>query len=431
MRVLWVCNIMLPVIAQHLNREGDNKEGWLTGLAQSVLEKQEENGIVLGVCFPGGKELAGWKDTVCAQVKGRHVLMKAYAFEENTARAEQYDPALEGRLSGIFQDFQPDLIHVFGTEYAHALASVKVFEHKEHILAGLQGLCFALAEAYTRGLPQEVSRRFLFRDLLKWDNIRLQQKKFEKRGEHEKETLRRLKHVTGRTAWDMRQVKAVNEELHYHFMNETLRSNFYQGEWSLTKCRPHSIFLSQGDYPIKGLHFVLRALPGIMTEFPDVHVYVAGQSIVRYQTLKEKLKISSYGKYLLTLIKELGLEERVTFLGRLDAEQMKEQYLKSHLFICPSILENSPNSLGEAMILGVPCIAARVGGIPSLFGEDDGILFEGGNIEELTAAVKDMWSDEKRMKGFCRHARARALCNHDADVNYHTLVQMYYNIMQE
>lgn len=47
----------------------------------------------------------------------------------------------------------------------------------------------------------------------------------------------------------------------YYPMNETLRSNFYTAQWNREQCIPHSIFLSQGDYPIKGLHYMLLAMP--------------------------------------------------------------------------------------------------------------------------------------------------------------------------
>lgn len=430
MRILWICNIILPAIAKHLNKEATVKEGWITGLCEQVLVNSDKNGIELGICFPTDLQYKGYKEKISTDIGGKQCSIHAYAFIEDTTRPDKYDENLEPEFKDIFEDFKPDLIHCFGTEYPHTLAAVKVCPDKNRILLGIQGICFALAEAYMADLPQNICKRFMLRDLLKWDNISIQQKKFERRGLMEKEALKMAHNVTGRTQWDKNAVLNVNPGLNYHFMNETLRREFYTGQWSYKKCRPHSVFVSQGDYPLKGLHYVLWALPRILAEFPDTHVYVAGQSIIRYSTLKEKLKISSYGKYLLEQIDKLNLNGKVTFLGSLSAQEMKEQYLNTNLFLCPSSLENSPNSLGEAMLLGVPCAAARVGGIPSIFSEKEGILFEGGNTDSLADAVIAMWKDERRMNEYSHNARARALCNHDADSNYHTLVQIYNNILR-
>ena len=56
MKVLWLCNVMLPMIARQLNMEATNKEGWISGLAAVVLEKRAENGIELAVAFPAPEE---------------------------------------------------------------------------------------------------------------------------------------------------------------------------------------------------------------------------------------------------------------------------------------------------------------------------------------------------------------------------------------
>ena len=62
MRILWLCNIMLPMIAEQLHMESSQKEGWLTGLADRILREQEsllkagkEPEITLGICFPTDK----------------------------------------------------------------------------------------------------------------------------------------------------------------------------------------------------------------------------------------------------------------------------------------------------------------------------------------------------------------------------------------
>ena len=54
MRILWLCNIVLPVIAKKLHMPESNKEGWLTGISEALL-KEKENKITLGICFPTPK----------------------------------------------------------------------------------------------------------------------------------------------------------------------------------------------------------------------------------------------------------------------------------------------------------------------------------------------------------------------------------------
>ncbi len=472
MKVLWLCNIMLPMIAEQLHMETSNKEGWLSGLADAVLERRQENGIELSIAFPVGRNfqallgkggkirkkspearcdlssahfvedagrfLAGGIFKVVISARGTNIV--CYGFPEDVSHAERYDEALEESLRRVVEDAEPDLVHCFGTEYPHTLAMCRIFPRKDRLLAGLQGLCTLYAEAYYANLPEQVIHSVTFRDYLKQDSLVQQQEKFAKRGEMEREAIGLAGNVTGRTQWDRAFTQEWNPGARYFHMNETLRREFYGPVWEADKCIPHSIFVSQGDYPLKGLHYVLSALPAMMDQYPDVKVYVAGNSIVRCSTVKERLKLSAYGKYLLRLVERNALEDRVTFLGKLSAEQMRDRYLVSHLYLCPSALENSPNSLGEAMLLGMPCVSADVGGISSLFtGKEDGILYEGfrvgrkGNSQEeadriaenLAAAVNEMWGSPGNMREYCKNARKRALITHDQDSNYRRMIEIY------
>ena len=365
---------------------------------------------------------------------------------------EQYDISLEERLARVIEQAQPDIVHCFGTEYPHTLAMCKVFPHKERILIGIQGLCSLCADAYMADLPQKVAKSVTFRDWLRRDSLRDQQEKFGKRGVQEVAAVRLAGNLTGRTPWDKEHTLEWNPDAGYYAMNETLRKEFYKDTWEEEKCVPHSIFLSQGDYPLKGLHYMLLAMPEILEQYPDATVCVAGNSLTAYDTWKDKLKISAYGKYLRKLMKQYDLMQKVTFLGMLDAREMKVQYLKSHLFVCPSALENSPNSLGEAMLLGMPVVAAEVGGVPGIFSNGkDGIGYEGfrekrpipenssdPDEEELTRvarelahAVLEMWQNEEKRKEYCRNARDHALQTHDGEKNYQRLLEIYADIMEK
>ena len=255
-------------------------------------------------------------------------------------------------------------------------------------------------------LPMKVQRQVTLRDRIRQDSLRQQQKKFKKRGEHEKEALGMAGHVAGRTDFDRGQTAKINPSAKYHYLNETLRGIFYRDRWKRTVCQPYSIFLSQGDYPLKGFHYLLQALPRVLEQFPETHVYVAGSNIIDTNTWQETMKLSAYGKYLRRLIKDGHLDGHVTMLGRLAAEDMKAQFLKSHLFVLPSALENSPNSLGEAMLLGVPCVAADVGGVHNLLTDGgDGMLYPAGDVEALADRIMEVFTKEAIVERFSDNAR--------------------------
>lgn len=433
MKVLWICNFMLPAIAKTLGLPATNKEGWLTGLANVIQEHAEENDIELAAAFPVPAEMDGTSGE--APVSGKP--LKYYGFFEDMAHPETYDPLLEERISKIMKAFSPDVVHCFGTEFGHTLAASRVCPDQKRLLIGIQGLCSVYADAYMADLPEAIVNHRTFRDIVKKDSLKQQRQKFRDRGEREIEAVKNAGNVTGRTHWDAYYTGLWNPKATYFPMNETLRASFYDSVWEKEKSVPHRIFVTQGDYPIKGIHYLLAALPKLRETFPDVSVHVAGNSPVKYSTWKEKLKISAYGQYLRKLMKQGNVEDAVTFLGSLAADRMKQEYLECALFLCPSSIENSPNSLGEAMLLGVPCVSADVGGVSSIFhGEKDGILYEGfGKAKDMSAAVDNlvhavtrMWKEEEAQESFCKNAREHALATHDKENNYRTLTEIYRKI---
>ena len=433
MKVLWICNIMLPTIARQLGVSYSNREGWLSGLLERVVLESKEgkrtkkqigrNRIELGIAFPVEEDMGDFQRNMQL---GESMSCRCYGFVENLDTPEIYDAALETRFQRILQDFEPDIVHIFGTEFPHTLACVRVFGQPEKPLIIIQGLCGCIAEEYMADLPIKVQRQVTLRDRIRKDSLRQQQKKFKKRGAHEKEALGMTGHVAGRTDFDRTQSAKLNPAAEYHYLNETLRAIFYRDRWKRTDCQTYSIFLSQGDYPLKGFHYLLQALPKVLEQFPETHVYVAGSNIIDTQTWQDRMKLSAYGKYLRKLIKENHLTDKITMLGRLSAEDMKAQFLKSHLFVLPSALENSPNSLGEAMLLGVPCVAADVGGVHNLLTDGgDGMLYPAGDVEALADRIIETFTKEAIVERFSDNARKHARVNHDAEQNYYRLIRIY------
>jgi glycosyltransferase involved in cell wall biosynthesis len=108
---------------------------------------------------------------------------------------------------------------------------------------------------------------------------------------------------------------------------------------------------------------------------------------------------------------------------------MCARFLKTHVFLCPSAIENSPNSVGEAMLLGVPVVSSDVGGVHNLVcNKKDGILYQKDKPEALKNAVLSIFDDDKLAMSLSSNARAHALKTHDPETNYQTLLEIYNEI---
>jgi glycosyltransferase involved in cell wall biosynthesis len=88
------------------------------------------------------------------------------------------------------------------------------------------------------------------------------------------------------------------------------------------------------------------------------------------------------------LTQQAGVSGSVDFTGyRTDVDAQLEQ---ADVFVLPSLNENLPLALLQAMAMGLPCIAADVGGIPEVLDADCGILVAPGDAGSLRAAMERM-----------------------------------------
>jgi glycosyltransferase involved in cell wall biosynthesis len=361
-------------------------------------------------------------------LKGNKI--KYYAFPL-TSEKDVKSNKLKEHLLKVLDEVNPDIVHIFGTEFPHALIMViTCIERNKRVVISIQGLTSVYAQHYLPGMPIKIQKRFTIRDFIKQDNLIQQQGKFSKRGSLEVEALQKVNHFIGRTTWDKACTSQINPNAKYYCCNETLRDEFYKHNWDIKNCEKHSIFISQGQYPIKGLHFALEAMPLILKRFPDTRLYVGGHNITRNDSLIDMLKISSYGKYIKKIIEKYNLQNNVEFTGILDEKQMCQRYLKSNVFVCPSSIENSPNSLGEAMILGVPCVAADVGGVSDMLQHrEEGFVYQHDAPYMLAHYVCEIFDNIEQALSFSTKAREHALKTHDRDLNTTRLIEIYESIV--
>ncbi|MEM8509762.1 MAG: glycosyltransferase family 4 protein [Bacteroidota bacterium] len=414
MKILWVVNTLFPDLSIALGKKLPTAGGWMYGLARDMVER----GVQLTV-VTARPDLPDFQKEINA--------ITYYLMQGKKGR-ERYDSTLENKWKTIVECVQPDLIHIHGTEYAHGLSLLRTFPDLKYVVS-IQGLISAYTRYYFGGIARKDLRKHItFRDILKWDSMFQAFQKFQRKGiDIELSYLRTVNDFIGRTQWDLDHVKTVNPESTYHFCNESLRNPFYSSvKWDSTTKTTHSLFFSQAGYPLKGLHKALEAVAIVKRFYPNIKVRVAGSNLLKSKSIKERLSIRGYGSYVSTLVNTLGLKDHVTFTGPLNADGMVEEYLKAHAFICPSSIENSPNSLGEAQLLGVPCIAAYVGGVPDMLEHKrTGLLYRFEEVEMLAQRIMEVFKDDHLAKMLSENGIKAGQKRHDRQKNAQRLLEIY------
>lgn len=428
MKVLWLINAPIPALCERAGLPVQVKEGWIEGLYNSLmaLVREEKKDFELAMAFPQFSR----SETIEGELDGNSF----YGFYKEEDKPYKYNKRLEERLKYIIEKADPDVVHIAGTEYEHAAAMVRVFNKPEKTVVSIQGLTSVYARHYMADLPIKIRYGFTFRDLVKLDNLYFDRKKYYKRGAMEKETIRGAGHIIGRTDWDNICTRLINPEARYHYCSEILRKAFYDGSrWNMDECDSHTIFVSQGYYPIKGLHYMLEALSDIRKFYPDVRLRVAGGVSLNNAGLKNRLKQKNYQRYLAKLIEKYSLAGCVEFLPPLKADEMKKMYLKSNVFVSPSSIENSPNSLGEAMMLGVPCVSSLVGGVGNmLINGAEGFTYQHDAPYMLAYYVMEIFRLQKenrqQLADMTDMAHSHAMSLFDSEKNAANMLEIYSGI---
>lgn len=388
--------------------------GWILSVATALEQREDiEFSVVL---------------QTKAAPEGIRYVQKGSSLYVTVNLRDDSDEALIRVFETILKKVSPDIIHIWGTEYRHSWAMTKAAANTamiEKVVVSVQGLVSMIANHYMGGIPGKYQLIPSFRDLLRKDTLKKQRKSLIERGKYEQDMLKIVHHVIGRTFWDRACISLMNPKACYHFNNETLRETFYTSQWSYEKCRKHSIFVSQTHYPIKGFHYLLEAMAILKNRYSDMAVYISGYD----NALKEGVISTSYGKYVQSLIKKYDLSSQIHYVGMLNAEEMKQQFLKSEVFVSPSVIENSPNSVGEAMLLGMPVVASNVGGVASLLThEKEGYLYQADAPYLLAYYISQFFDDREREREFGEKARIHAKKTHDKEKNIKDLLEIYKKI---
>ena len=319
----------------------------------------------------------------------------------------------------VYEKVSPDVVHIIGTEREHNYSLFKIVGSNKCIISitGIVGEC---AKNYFAGMKKTEYGKVSLGDFIRRTSIRKEKKLFEKWSVTEKKLIKEGKFFMGRTEFDKSYIEQLNPNARYYYCSEVLNDSFYNDRWDGNKVIKYSIFVSQASYPLKGFHTLLKAMPLVLEKYPESVCFVAGANITKSDSIIDKIKKTSYSKYISKLIKTFDLNKHIKFLGPLSSKQMKEQYEKCNVFVLPSHIENSSNALGEAMSLGMPIVASFVGGTPSLVEHNkSAFLFPCNDERMLAYYICKIFDEEEsaRLLGESAYQSSKYRFNRDEILN--------------
>lgn len=420
-KVLWISNV--PPISLDLESKCVGG-GWLSGAYENIKGEQS---IEISLAFPVRSSVKGLHGEIENTQYFGFSLPKFFKIFPNRVLERTI---LRKQLQKILSEVDPDILHIFGTEYLHSRVAIECFHRPEKTIIHIQGMVSIYAKNCLLGFSTCMKHLFVPISLFR-GTIQGQTRKWRRAGKDEIFAIKNVRNIMGRTEWDEACTYAINSSAKYIYCGETLRSTFYEeySRWSCNTCKKHSIYFSQSASQVKGLHLVLPILSTLINDYPDVHLYVGGISPIGSNNLKGILIRSPLGWYIKHQIKKYKLDKYVTFLGVQNEQQVVNNLKNAHVFLSASLIENSPNSIGEAMVVGTPVVSSDVGGVKDFIKHgENGFVYPVDEPYMISYYIGKLFNNNDLAQRFSQTGRELGRKKYSIEDNRVTLLQTYSSI---
>lgn len=389
MRILWFSvtpSLFCPCSYGH------NGGGWIASLEQIVRQVGE---IELGVAF--------------------NFADNGFSYKRDGVI---YYPIDKGSLEAylhIIDDFRPDLIQIFGSENAFGelcgKTDVPVVIHIQGCLPPCHNALFPVGMGPIDFITQRgLSWQYRFIGLRS-------EPAFRKNAEREIQTIQNCRYFMGRTEWDKGLIDLFNPSATYFHCEEALRPSFMEGTrlWQWHDGKPIVVSVISRPW-YKGCDLILKTAQ-LLRRFTDIDFEWRVYGVPEMRFFEHKYGICA---------DEVG----VRVMGTVTQQQLVEAVISARCYVHPSYIENSPNSLCEAQILGAPVLATHVGGVSSLVAHGvSGLLFPANDPYTLASLLKRMSYDRQLAESLGEGAHRLALRRHNPESIKNRLVEIYKAIL--
>jgi glycosyltransferase involved in cell wall biosynthesis len=416
MRVLWFTNT--SSLYKNFSKHSYHGGGWIESLERVISQSAE---VELAISFfHQTDEVKHVQDDVTYYPIRKTRKGSAGRFFQNWS-GKITEPSHIDKFKAVIADFKPDIIQVFGTEGPFAaiqtVTDVPVVIH-------IQGLVNPYLNAYyPPGISEYdilFSRHFFIGHLLGNSDLFLR-KRFRKMAKREVGYLSNAKYIIGRTHWDRSVTRLMAPESLYFHGDEVLRPLFYTLEqWTKKSDEKIKIISTISSTPFKGIDMILKTAAILKT----------------YTGLTFEWQVAGLGKnnhFVRFFEDRTGIRSEdcnIKFLGVRSAADLAELLLMANVFAHPSYIDNSPNSVCEAQMVGLPVIACNSGGVPSLIEDGiSGVLVPANAPIEMASGIARIATDPFLSEKLSKNARAQARMRHATDKILNELLHTYRTII--
>lgn len=416
-RILWLSNT--PSGAIEKLSPNTVAGGWMQSLEEQLVE---DKNIELYVAFYYNHPIEPFKHKktqyypVLRSNTGSKFsrLIRRMPFGKNDDETELQ------KVLEIIEEVKPDIIHVHGTEENWGLIQKYT---KIPVIVSIQGILSPYTERFFSGIPKRVA--FInegIKQKLLFKSANLSYSQMKKNAIREQEILKISKNIMGRTDWDRRITRVLAPDSKYFVGNEMLRPVFYEGKWNRKEYGKLIKIVSTSTAGIyKGLETIVKTAAILQKSSSFTFEWIViGQNETGplAQMVKKWLKCD-YG--------QLGIR----FVGIKKAEEMVDILISSDVYCQVSHIENSPNSLCEAMMVGMPIIASFAGGTDSMLeNSEEGILVQDGDPYSYAGAINELVNHFELAKQYALKAKIKAEDRHNKKKIVEALITTYTNISQ-
>jgi glycosyltransferase involved in cell wall biosynthesis len=372
-KVVWLAPYPVPLLAPAIKLAGDpshfHPASWLVNLSKALAGYQDIELHIVTESTRAPSDQVARQDGITFHVvkSGLPIIHRGFPPYFPVDIITKFAPTVAKLLRKV-HELQPDLVHAHGTEGPYALAGVR------------------------SQVPCLISVQGIITELFKTDPCF----RFRIVRHYEQDCVRHARYFTCRTDFDTQFIRSLNPGARIFTIHEAMNLVYFQKEW---RVREEDRLLYVGSLDAhKGLDVLLEAVKLVVQTKPKTMLMViAGGDQTPYRQLCERLQITG----------------SVQFLGFQSAVQIAKYHLENQLFVLPSRTDNSPNTLAEAMVSGLPVIATAVGGIPSMVKHGHtGWLVPPGNPVELAKAILQLLDDPELRARLGQAARQQARDRH-------------------